>query len=120
MIIIAVLPALKALTEAVKSYDSTAGVEALAQSTMLCSAAMDSGLVSRGVKFLACGVPLMSLPPMLANLVYQSTRNIETSPDLATIVLPATPPVLSFATAAWYSSQVVGTEMPAEESRSLR
>ena len=42
---------------------------------------------------------------MPSNRLYQSTRNIDTSPDFATIVLPAIPPVLSFFAAARYSAQ---------------
>ena len=43
---------------------------------------------------------------MPLNRLYQSTRNIDTSPDFATIVLPATPSTLSFWAAARYSSHV--------------
>ena len=57
---------------------------------------------------------------MPLNRLYQSTRNIDTSPDFATIVLPAMPSTLSFCAAARYSSHVVGTATPAFASRSLR
>ena len=72
------------------------------------------------MKFFFCGDPLISLPPMLVNRVYQSTRNIDTSPDLAIIVLPAMPLPFSFFAAARYCSHVVGTATPAFSNRSLR
>ena len=78
------------------------------------------GLVRRGVKFFFCGEPLISWPPWLVNRVYQSTRNIETSPDLAIIVLPAIPLPFSAFAAARYWVQFVGTAMPAFSNRSLR
>ena len=90
------------------------------QSTMCCSAATAAGLVSRGVKFFACGEPLISTPPEFAKRVYQSTRNIETSPDLAIMLFPETPLPCSFSAAARYWPQVFGTDTPAALSRSLR
>jgi len=57
---------------------------------------------------------------MFTNRVYQSHRNIETSPDFAIMLFPATPPVFSFLAAFRYAGQVVGGCRPAALNRSLR
>src|SRR4051812_26719979 len=114
------LPALKALTSAVKSYESTPLGANFTQSTMCCRASTAGLLVRCGVNVLFAGDPLMSLPPMVMKRVYQSTRNIDTSADLATSALPETPPLLSALAALRYAGHVVGTLSPALSSRSLR
>ena len=57
---------------------------------------------------------------MFTNRVYQSQRNIDTSPDLAIMLLPATPFVFSFFAAFRYAAHVVGGLRPAARSRSFR
>src|SRR5829696_6824765 len=113
MIIMAVFPALNASVDAVKSYWRTPLGAYWTQSTMCCRAATAGGLVSRGAKVFVTGEPLISFPPMFVNRVNQSTRNIETSPDFAIMLLPATPLRLSFFAAARYCAHVVGAFRPA-------
>ena len=57
---------------------------------------------------------------MFTNRVYQSQRNIDTSPDFAIMLFPATPPVFSFLAAARYAAHVVGGCSPAALNRSFR
>ena len=74
MSIIAVLPAAKPSTEAVKSYCVTRSAANFGQSIMCCRAATASAPVRFGVKSLVCGEPVISSPPRVVKRVHQSTE----------------------------------------------